>query len=125
MRIIKDIWLKCKTDWFLGLVFGLGLLAAFGLGWLAAGEAAQEPVTITYPAALDSQSVTSQINNQPDLTNNDISGEVVASKQGTKFHLSSCPGAKQIKPENRVVFPTIAAALAAGYEPASNCPGLK
>ncbi len=118
MWIIKDIWFKCKTDWFLGLVFGFGLLAAFGLGFLAAIEAAQEPVTITYPA-------TNQAVNQSDLTNTDISGEVVASKQGTKFHLNSCPGAKQIKPENRVVFPTVAAAVAAGYEPASNCPGLK
>lgn len=117
MEIIKDIWLKCKTEWFLGLVFALGLVAAFGLGWLAALSANQEPVTITYPSAGPAGSL--------NLTNNNINGEVIASKQGSKFHLSSCPGAKQIKPENRVVFPSVAAAVEAGYEPASNCPGLK
>ncbi len=50
---------------------------------------------------------------------------VIASKTGTKYHLPNCPGAKQIKPENQISFPSVAAALAAGYSPASNCPGLK
>ncbi|OHA57405.1 MAG: hypothetical protein A2114_00680 [Candidatus Vogelbacteria bacterium GWA1_51_14] len=121
MRIIKDIWNKCKTDWFLGLVFALGLLLAFGLGRLAAFEASRTPVTITYPNPSDPNIES----NYSTLTNSDITGDIVASKQGSKYHLSSCPGAKQIKAENRVVFPSAAAARAAGYEPAANCPGLK
>jgi hypothetical protein len=54
------------------------------------------------------------------------SGEVVvvASKSGTKYHLPTCPGAKQIKPENIVEFSSIQEAEAAGYTPASNCKGL-
>ena len=52
-------------------------------------------------------------------------GMVVASKTGTKYHRPDCPGAKQIKPENQISFPSGTAALAAGYSPASNCPGLK
>ena len=51
-------------------------------------------------------------------------GAVVASKNGTKYHLPSCPGAKQISSANLITFSSIAAALAAGYAPASNCPGL-
>lgn len=49
---------------------------------------------------------------------------VVASKSGTKYHLPSCPGAQQIKAENRIEFPSIEAAKSAGYSPAANCPGI-
>jgi len=49
---------------------------------------------------------------------------VVASRSGTKYHLPNCPGASQIKPENRLEFSSIAAAKAAGYGPAANCDGL-
>ena len=54
-----------------------------------------------------------------------ISGvSVVASKSGTKYHLLTCPGAGQIKAENRIEFASKDAAEAAGYTPAANCPGL-
>jgi hypothetical protein len=52
------------------------------------------------------------------------SAAVIGSRSGTKYHLPTCPGAKQIKPENVITFATIAAAEAAGYTPAANCPGL-
>lgn len=51
-------------------------------------------------------------------------GQVVASKSGTKYHLPTCPGAKQIKEANKIIFDSVAAAEAAGYKPAANCPGL-
>ena len=51
-------------------------------------------------------------------------GQVVASKNGTKYYLPWCGGAKLIKDENKVWFSTKDAAEAAGYEPASNCKGL-
>ncbi len=50
---------------------------------------------------------------------------LVASKSGTKYHLATCPGAKQIKEENKIYFATEALARAAGYTPAANCPGLQ
>ena len=50
--------------------------------------------------------------------------QVVASKSGTKYHLLNCPGANQMKEENKVFFATAALAQAAGYEAAANCPGL-
>ncbi len=54
-----------------------------------------------------------------------VSGEVVASKSGTKYHLPTCSGAKSIKPENLITFATRAEAEAAGYTPAANCKGLQ
>ncbi|MEN9920815.1 MAG: Metal binding domain of Ada, partial [Candidatus Parcubacteria bacterium] len=54
-------------------------------------------------------------------THTAVTGEVVASKTGSKYHLPTCPGAKQIKPENLVSFATASAAQAAGYTPAANC----
>jgi hypothetical protein len=48
----------------------------------------------------------------------------VGSKSGTKYHLITCPGAKQIKAENKIFFATVRDAAAAGYTPAANCPGL-
>ena len=49
---------------------------------------------------------------------------VIASRNGTKYHLPSCPGASQIKVANQIQFSSRAAAEAAGYTPAANCPGL-
>ena len=51
-------------------------------------------------------------------------GEYVASKGGTKYYLPTCGGAKNIKEENKIWFPTSQAAQSAGYAPAANCPGL-
>ncbi len=50
---------------------------------------------------------------------------VIASRSGTRYHRPDCPGAAQIKPENRIEFANVAAARAAGYTPASNCSGLE
>ncbi len=51
-------------------------------------------------------------------------GMVIASKSGTKYHLPTCPGAKQIIPKNRLEFASQREAELAGYTPASTCPGL-
>lgn len=51
-------------------------------------------------------------------------GGYVASKNGTKYHLPWCSGAKRIKEENKVWFKTKAEAEAAGYTPAANCKGI-
>ena len=48
----------------------------------------------------------------------------VGSKNSDKFHLPECSGAKRIKEENQIWFSSKDEALAAGYLPAANCPGL-
>lgn len=50
--------------------------------------------------------------------------EYVGSKNGTKYHLPWCAGAKQIKEENKVWFSSKTEAEKAGYSPASNCKGI-
>lgn len=50
--------------------------------------------------------------------------QVVASRNGTKYHRLDCSGANTIKEENKVYFDSIELAQAAGYTPAANCPGL-
>ena len=45
----------------------------------------------------------------------------VASKAGSKYHHITCPGAKQIKEENKIYFSTVQEAMAAGYTKAANC----
>ncbi|MDB9944483.1 hypothetical protein OAD26_00590, partial [bacterium] len=49
---------------------------------------------------------------------------VVGSINGTKYHLPWCPGAQQMKEENKIVFETQEQAREAGYTPAGNCKGL-
>lgn len=53
------------------------------------------------------------------------SGQVVGSKNGTKYHYPWCGGAKQISAKNLITFDSITEARAKGYTPASNCKGLK
>ncbi len=59
------------------------------------------------------------------ITNPASAQKLVASKSGSKYHFAWCPGAKQIKEANKVYFDSPAAARAAGYTPAANCPGLE
>lgn len=126
MGIIADIWAKCKSEWFAGLVLVLVALAAFGLGRLSALTSPQTPVEVTtITQTTNATNLTpSFANDGVDNNKNLSSGEVVASKEGSKYHYPWCPGAKQIKEGNKISFPTSAAARAAGYTPAGNCPNL-
>jgi hypothetical protein len=52
------------------------------------------------------------------------SGKYLASKNGKKYYLPSCKGAKRIKEENKVWFTTLEEAQQSGRTAAANCPGL-
>lgn len=102
------------------IAFGLGRQSVGGVGvqFAQVGAAATPPPAVTLgtftpPAATDSAS-----------SKTEPRAAVVASKSGTKYHLPDCPGAKQMKEENKVWFDSATAATAAGYTPAANCPGL-
>ncbi|KKU19526.1 MAG: hypothetical protein UX53_C0004G0025 [Candidatus Azambacteria bacterium GW2011_GWB2_46_37] len=118
------------------LIIGIVLIAliSFGLGLLYNREISKEPIIIEEPAqyrTAESRETKSSGAAEPSAVAsqeqiNQSQGEVVvASRNGTKYHLPSCSGAKQIKPENKITFSSSKEAEAAGYEPASNCPGLK
>jgi len=53
--------------------------------------------------------------------NNPAGEQVVASVNGTKYHYSWCPGAGQIKEQNKIVFKNGEDARAAGFVLAGNC----
>lgn len=98
----------------LALIIILVALLSFGIGKLSSlGE--REPIKIEY----DSQPTT--YSSQPTANTNIQNGGVVASKNGTKYHYSYCPGAKQIKEENKLLFASAVLAERAGYTLASNC----
>lgn len=50
-----------------------------------------------------------------------VTDDYVASRAGARYHHYTCPGAKQIKEENKIYFATPAEAEAAGYTRAANC----
>ncbi len=86
---------------------------SFGLGYLAGEDAAQVSRISLEEAPLLSPPVTTT-----------TAGEVVASKNGTKYYLPTCAGADRISEANKVWFASISAAQKAGYSPAANCTGI-
>lgn len=104
--------------------------AAFGLGYLTGQGAGQgRGVTIEVVPPADT---TAQAAREPAAAAAAGEGagarvqvgKYVASKNGTKYYLPTCSGAKRISEANKVWFATAAAAVAEGYTPAANCPGL-
>lgn len=113
--------------YLLGIVILLlSCTAAFGLGYLTGKEAGKGSggerlwiEELSKEASLQPAAAASAPVAAPATT-----GTYVGSKGGTKYHLPTCSGAKRIKEENKVWFSTKEEAMAAGYTPAANCPGL-
>lgn len=98
------------------LIIGVLVLASslsFGLGLLAGLDAGQGSGI----APLESPPATS-------FATTSIAGQVMASKNGTKYYLPGCAGADRIANANKVWFASPAAASNAGYTPAANCKGI-
>ena len=107
---------------FLALVIILVATLSFGIGRLSVvGD--REPLRIEYdPQLTTDNSQPTQNKSQTASAINAVSGgEVITSKNGNKYHYPYCPGAKQIKEENKVIFASATAAEAAGYTLAANC----
>jgi hypothetical protein len=111
---------KCKSalgriprDVLILAILLLASSASFGLGYFAGRDAGQGsiiPLNESPTTASESGAATV--------------GQVVASKNGTKYYLPDCAGADRISEANKVWFASAAAAAAAGYAPAANCKGL-
>lgn len=121
---------------FYSLVILVVAIAAFGLGRLSVAELSQSaaPAPFVEPGTVLGVAVNPPEPPQPapeptlapsGTVPTAALGTLVASKSGTKYHLPTCPGAQQIKETNKIYFETAAAARAAGYTPAANCPGLQ
>jgi len=123
--LFRKLFLSITIILVAGLSFGIGRLSVVGK---------REPIQIEYDASISnsqfpisneasvSQAV-SNIENSLKTENSKIenSAPVVVSKNGTRYHYLHCGGAKQIKEENKIIFPTAHAAESAGYTLAANC----
>lgn len=137
-EILKNPYLpSISDDVFYGSIIILVAIASFGLGRLSKIEEGREPVIIESSTTTSGHShqETGGIPLQKGLSQGasviqSISGQtssetqLVASKNGTKYHYLWCSGAKTISEENKIYFTSKAEAEAKGYTPASNCKGL-
>jgi hypothetical protein len=120
-EIIPELAQRCKywlsvitrTDIFTSAVIVLVGLASFGLGYNAGTQPTR--VHIAKPT----------VDGQPPARALPALAPFVGSKHSDKYHYPWCSGAARIAPENMVRFESAKAALAAGYKPAQNCPGLQ
>ena len=100
--------------------------ASYNLGKIAVYQSLKTPVTITNPQdfALPKVGETNQKSQAQVLTvPKKLDQSVVASKKvkSKLYHFVWCPGASKIASQNKITFPTEAAAIAAGYTLAGNC----
>ncbi|MFH0803980.1 MAG: hypothetical protein V1896_00030 [Candidatus Zambryskibacteria bacterium] len=116
--------------YFVPIAIVLVAVIAFSLGRISGLQEKREPVRVytsppnPSPKLGEGSSATATISEVKGAST-DSSGQVVASKNGTKYHYPWCAGAKQISAKNIITFNSIEEARAAGYTPASNCKGLK
>ena len=124
-------WLDKTKDFVSGKYFVLTVvillvITAFSLGRIS-GLQEKKPAVRVLNNFGEVRGASTQ--NEATPAQNDIvqasSGQVVASKNGTKYHYPWCAGAKQISDKNKITFNSTEEARAKGYTPASNCKGLK
>ena len=132
-RKIKAWVAGSKADILVGIVIVLISIISFGLGRLSISWAPRPPMSILGPdgsaANPSSAGIPKASGGKPQTASisaptGSQDGGFVASKSGSAYHLPECPGAKQIKNENKIYFKTKEDAEHAGYHPAGNCPGL-
>ena len=141
--MLHEIVEKCKSDEaFVAAVIILIGIGSFGLGRLSKIEGSMRGISIEAPAqvanvimtektpvnanlAPKNDANTTNISQNDSIVSDTGSGQVVASKNGTKYYFPWCGGVKNIAEKNIVTFPSSEAARAAGYSPAANCKGLK
>lgn len=96
--------------------FGLGMLTERDLGQRSAFSIKEVPLEeMAVSAAAAEERITFAPATLP------TSGEVVASKNGTKYYHPWCSGVSRIISANRITFPSAKAAEAKGYELSTTC----
>ena len=101
-----------KEDIFLIILIIFVSISSFGLGRLSKIDENSQTIQIKKEILIDKSK------------NNQIEGEYLASKNGSKFYLPWCSGAEKISEKNKIWFKTKEEALNRGYLPAKNCKGI-
>lgn len=111
-------WVKAhKEELFLVFVIMSSLALGFGLGRLSRIVERKTPILITEENELS-------ISQGKSVDKEETKNIFVASRNGKKYYFSWCEGVKRISDGNIISFSTREQAEAAGYEKATNCPGL-
>lgn len=142
MLSLKDFFVKHENR--IVLFIGVILLSfiSYGIGRLSVPQP-QEPITIQASSqdilknnSVVKEEIKQEEKNLTAQTQENIKAvkntgliassaiKYVASKNGAKYHLPTCPGAKRIKEENKIWFDSKQEAEKAGYSPAKNCKGI-
>ncbi|MFW5853079.1 MAG: hypothetical protein ACOCU8_00370 [Patescibacteria group bacterium] len=126
-KIKRQSWFKYEKDLAIILIVFLTGVIGFGLGRIQNLIDNRPPITVEeWPLPPYETLPLEMFTKHPDLPTGSIAaGVVVASRNGKRYHLPWCAGAKQISEPNLVWFQSEAEAQAAGYTPALNCPGLQ
>ncbi len=128
---IKQVKAKIKpleNDLIIAIVIILVALISFGLGRLSKIRENKTPITIEDVGS--KQNLTEKVEpwgigaESAKEKGSTLDKLFVASKNGTKYHYPWCPGALNIKEENKIWFSSKNEAEKAGYTPAANCKGL-
>lgn len=118
-----------EGKYFFPIIIVLVATISFFLGRISGLQGKKPPVRIINSSSSEQTNAVSNIQQTAAVgaisSSQVSSGQVVASKSGTKYHYPWCAGAGQISEKNKITFNSIAEARAAGYTPASNCKGLK
>ena len=124
-RQICKTWIgQVPRDALIVSVLLLSVSASFGLGYLAGRDGVgKDGMSIEIIPASEAV-VAGPASAQGYGGAQQGSGTYVASKNGSKYYLMTCSGVARISEANKVWFASAAAARAAGYAPAANCPGL-
>ncbi len=125
LKKVKEKIKPVENDLILTVVIILVALISFGLGRLSKIRENKKSITIENISGNISGSQTGDSNaNIGEKIPASTAGGYVASKSGMKYHYPWCPGALNIKEENKIWFSTKEEAEKAGYSPAGNCKGL-
>ena len=113
---IKGFFVTIGSEWvviFIVILVGFG---GFALGRLSGLQNVQNTIqTASVARSLESSEVPERA----------LGGQLVASRNGSKYHFPWCGGAQQIAERNKIWFDSVEEARQAGYAPASNCKGLE
>ena len=143
LKVPKDVLLVALVLSVSAFAFGLGMLAQKKLYLSQSGQGKDtfkiESIASSTGAMLGASVAGAalgavaqkQIDQNQDVSQKKVSdpvlstvGKYVASKNGTKYYLATCSGAKRIKDENKIWFASVEDAKASGRTPASNCKGI-